>query len=54
MPTTRYLMLKVAYHTLNEQPLGSVRSLGTDELEYCHGDKHRRETIEKLGMMNHK
>ena len=26
-----------------------MRSLGTDELKYCHGDKHRRKTIEKLG-----
>ena len=22
----------------NEQPLGSARSLGTDELKHCHGD----------------
>ena len=33
----------------NEQPLGSVRSLSTDQLKDCDGDKQRRETIEKLG-----
>ena len=33
---------------MSMQPLGSARSLGTDELEYCHGDKQRRETIEEL------
>ena len=25
--------------------MGSARSLGTDELKHCHGDKQRGETI---------
>ena len=42
-------MLKVAYHAqTNEQPLGSARSLGTDELKHSHGNKQRGETIEEL------
>ena len=35
--------------TTNEQPLGSARSLGTDELKSCQRDKQRGETIKELG-----
>ena len=42
-------MLKVGIPQTNQQPLGGAGSLGTDELEYCHGDEQGGETIEELG-----
>ena len=42
-------MLKVAYHRPMNSPWVMRRSLGTDELEYCHGGKQGGKTIEELG-----